>query len=76
MLVAVERKRNQWDIMGHDVLCASKCIHCHLKGFTAGMDTAKWVAWVRAILPPIHPDPLLPPSGSLLPISHPASGEP
>ena len=40
MLVAVERKRNQWDIMGHDVLCVSKSIHCHLKGFTTGMDTA------------------------------------
>ena len=55
---------------GSDVLCVSKCIHCFLKGFTTGMDTAKWVAWVRAILPPILPNPFLPPSGSLLPISH------
>lgn len=28
--------------MGHDVLCASKCIHCHLKGSPQGWTWSGW----------------------------------
>lgn len=66
------RKRNQWDIMGHDILCASKCIHCHLKGSRRdGHCKVGGLGWNPS--PPIH-QIFAPTFRSLLPISHPASG--